>query len=93
MRLRKPSLALATVIAALAAASAFDGASAVNPRFGGGPAYFDGGGFLYRAPQPSQSPPRARAPSSGSPQALPSQRMNRGGMGTMRGVGEMRGRR
>jgi hypothetical protein len=54
MRLDKPSLALATLVAAVAGASASDGASA---------GYFFGGGYrgyievfdLYRAPQPSQT--------------------------------------
>jgi hypothetical protein len=65
MRARKLSLAFATAIAGLAAASAFDRASAVNPGYSGGPAYFDGGGFLYRAPQPNQNLPGATSrPSS-----------------------------
>ena len=55
MRLRKPSLALATIIAALAGASAFDGASAgfSDRRYG----YFAFEGFdSYRAAlQPNQS--------------------------------------
>jgi hypothetical protein len=41
MRTRKPLFALATIIAALAGASAFDGASA-GYIFGGYPGYIDG---------------------------------------------------
>jgi hypothetical protein len=59
MSLIKPSLALATIIAALAGASAFDGASAgyLDGRY----RYFvfDDGFYSYRAPQPNQSPPGA----------------------------------
>ena len=84
MRLRKPSLALAIIIAALAGASAFDGASAgydLDNRFG----YrsFDGGFYSYRAPEPNQrlrgAAPR---PSNSDMRAAPSM----GGRG-MRGMG------
>ena len=83
MRLRKPSLALAIIIAALAGASAFDGASAgyLDNRFG----YrsFDGGFYSYRAPEPNQRL-RGAAPRPSNPdmRAAPSM----GGRG-MRGMG------
>ena len=55
MRVHKASLALATIIAALAGASVFDSASAgfLDSRYG----YFgfDGGFYSYRAPQPNQN--------------------------------------
>ena len=90
MRLRKPSLALATIIAALAGASAFDGASA---GFGDGRYryyVFDGGFYSYRAPQPNQSRPSAAprpsnrdmrgSPDKGGDRGMGGGRMN-GGMG------------
>ena len=67
-----------------------DTASAANPRYGGGPTYYLGGGFLYRAPQPSQPPSGATS--------RPSNRDMRGtsymgGRGMMRGGGRMNGMR
>ena len=52
----KLRIALAVAFVALAAVSALDSASASNRGLGGGPSYYPGGGFLYRAPQPGQSP-------------------------------------
>jgi hypothetical protein len=52
MMLDKPRIALAVTILALAAVLAVDTASAANPRFGGGTAYFNGGGFMYGCPCP-----------------------------------------
>ena len=65
MRVHKSSFALATIIAALAGASAFNGASAgyLDGRYG----YyiFDGGFNSYRAPQSNQNLPSATSrPSS-----------------------------
>ena len=55
MRLRKASIALGMAIAALAGASAFDGASAGFSDGRYGIRSFDGGFSSYRAPQPNQS--------------------------------------
>jgi hypothetical protein len=100
MRLRKQSLTFATLIAALAAASAFDSASAFptrEPKSGSlepseQPIFtFD----LSRAPQPSQRPPSATSrPSNRDMRPAPpgSGRGMRGGMGGGRMQGGM-GRR
>jgi hypothetical protein len=93
-----PATNLGTATVALAAASIADTASALNPLFGGGAAYFDGGGFLYRAPQPNQSPPDATSrPSNRDMRRAPPMggRGMRGGsdMGGGRTNGGMGGRR
>ena len=87
MRLRKPSLALATIVAALAGASAFDGASAgfSDRRYG----YFAFEGFnSYRAaPQSNQSLRGAEPrPSNRDMRASPSM-----GGRSMRGGGRVNG--
>jgi hypothetical protein len=86
MRLRNTSIALGTAIAALAAVTAADSAAAATPGYRGVIGYIDGGGFLYRAPQPSQSLPGATSrPSSRDMRGAPSM----GGRG-MRGMGGSR---
>jgi hypothetical protein len=93
MAIRRAWLALATVITALAGASTIESAAAANPGYSSGASYFQGGGFLYRAPQPNRSLPSARSPAYGIPQALPGSKMNRSGMGGGRMNGGMSGRR
>ena len=83
MRVHRASLALATIIAALAGTSVFDGASAglSDGRYG----YFGfaGGSYSYRAPQPNQSLPDATSrPSNRDMRGLPSM-----GGRAMRGMG------
>ncbi|MFZ0854615.1 MAG: hypothetical protein WAO08_36125 [Hyphomicrobiaceae bacterium] len=90
MTLRKTTIALGSAVVALAATSLADTASAVNFGYSRGPAYFDGGGFLYRAPQQNQNLPGAAprpskrdmrmAPSMGDRGMRGGSRMN-GGMG------------
>ena len=85
---KQTSLVLATIIAALAGASAFDGASAgyLDNRFG----YrsFDGGFYSYRAPQPNQSL-RGAAPRPSNRDMRGSS--DKGGDRGMRGGGRMNG--
>lgn len=72
MRLRKPSLALGTAIAALAGASAFDGASAGFFDRSYGYSGFDGGLYSYRAPQTNQTKPGAASrPSNPDMRGMP----------------------
>jgi hypothetical protein len=85
MTLRKTCLAAGTILTALAAISAVDSASAVNFGNRGDIGYIDGGGFLYRAPQPSL-PGAASRPSNRDMRGAP----NMGGRG-MRGMGGGRG--
>ena len=86
MTLRKSSIALGSAVVTLAAASLADTASAVTRGFSGGPTYYYGGGFLYRAPQPNQNLPGSTSrPSNRDMRAAPST----GGRG-MRGMGGSR---
>jgi hypothetical protein len=48
----KLRIALAATLVALAAVSAVDSASALNPGFGRTPTYYIGGGFMYGCPCP-----------------------------------------
>ena len=95
MRLRKPSLALATIIAALAGASAFDGASAGFSDGRYGYLAFDGFNSYRAAPHPNQSLRGAEPrPSNRDMRGAPSMGGHgmRGGMGGGRNGG-MGGRR
>lgn len=107
MRTRKTSVALATMVAALAGASAFGRVSAREPY---GP-WWGTGHYGVDAASAQRSYGRgggpaqyddsglfmygARSPTAGIPQAMPGSKMNRGAMGapTMRGSGGMRGQR
>ena len=79
MRLRKASIALCMAIAALAGASAFDGASAGFSDGRYGIRSFDGGFSSYRAPQPNQGP-RGAEPRPSHPDARGTPNMGGRGM-------------
>lgn len=85
MRLRKASLALGAIIAALARASASDSASAQSGRHPPGSSFklyelslsAAAGGGSYQGKAPPGEKLSAGSPASGIPQALPGSKMSR----------------